>query len=130
MGSVSHYTGNGIGAKASADVLAHRIVKLTNTDQIRTVAPPSSNAGLFGIAAEAAASGNHVAVFTNGLGRLTVNGNSVNIAAGDKLKSTGSAGIGVKAATDKDEYIAIALEPATADGVEIDVLIIHGFLAA
>ena len=59
---------------------------------------------------------------------LLVNGNSVNIAAGDRLKSDAN-GFGVKAAADLDEYGAIALAPATADSVVIPVTLVSGTLS-
>ena len=52
---------------------------------------------------------------------LEVNGNSVNIGIGDGLKPT-TDGVGVKAATDKDIISAMALDVATADGIQIPVL--------
>jgi len=57
-----------------------------------------------------------------GISPAIVNGNSVNIAVGDPLKSD-SNGLLVKAATDKDRVVAIALQAATADGIYIDVLL-------
>lgn len=49
---------------------------------------------------------------------LTVNGNSSNISATDLLKAV-TGGIGVNQVADDEEYGAIALEAATADGVKI-----------
>lgn len=64
------------------------------------------------------ASGEYAPIALDGIGRVTVNANSVNIAAGDFIKPTGSAGIGVKA-NHGDSVCARALEPATADGAII-----------
>ena len=64
-------------------------------------------------------------VRTAGVGLLLVNGNSVNIAAGDSIVSA-AGGIGVKAATASatlQKTIGTALQPATADAVLIEVLI-------
>lgn len=58
-----------------------------------------------------------------GLSLLVVNGNSVNIAAGDPLESAAN-GIGVKSTADKKNVGAIATEAATADGVKISVLLL------
>lgn len=60
----------------------------------------------------------NVAVRSAGQAYLTVNGNSSNISAQDLLKSAGS-GIGVNQVADDEEYGAIALESADADGVKI-----------
>lgn len=66
--------------------------------------------------------GHATAIRRIGKALLTVNGNSVNIAVGDPLKSAAN-GIGVKAATDKDRALAIAEEAATTDGALIMVSI-------
>jgi hypothetical protein len=58
-----------------------------------------------------------------GISLLVVNGQGVNIAAGDILESV-AAGIGVKCTTDKHNICAIALQAATADGVKISVLLL------
>jgi len=55
---------------------------------------------------------------------LEVNGNSVNIAIGDRLKSAAS-GIGVKADTDGDIYGAVAREASTADNTVIRVDVVR-----
>ncbi|KKK93975.1 hypothetical protein LCGC14_2687490 [marine sediment metagenome] len=62
----------------------------------------------------------NVTVRESGTSFLTVNGNSDNIAAGDRIKST-TAGIGIKTTTDTNEIGATALEAATSDGVKIMV---------
>jgi hypothetical protein len=71
-----------------------------------------------------AAAGDMVNVQTDGECYLYVNGQSVNIAAGDPLTAT-TAGVGVKSTTDGDWIGAIALAPATADGVKILVRVIN-----
>lgn len=58
---------------------------------------------------------------------LTVNGQSANITARDKLKSY-TAGIGVKAESDHDKVGAIALESTSTDGVNILVELQPGSL--
>lgn len=55
-----------------------------------------------------------------GISLLEVNGNSVNIAAGDRLESAAD-GVGVKSTADKKYVGAVALQAATADGVKISV---------
>lgn len=58
-----------------------------------------------------------------GTTKLKVAGNSVNIAAGDPLKSDAS-GRGVKATSNNDKVGAIALEATTADDVYIEALLV------
>jgi len=61
-----------------------------------------------------------------GIGKLTVNGNSINIDIGDQLTPT-TGGLGVKVSTTDatPQYVgAIALEPSTADSENILVKIV------
>lgn len=85
--------------------------------------------GFAGIVTDTAADNAQTGLKLYGIYRLIVNGNSVNIAAGDPLKPTTS-GYGVKAATDKDKYSAIALEASTTDADNILVVLAHGFVSA
>ncbi len=78
-----------------------------------------------GIAPETVASGDPTAVATSGIGKLEVDGNANAIAAGDALIPLGdSTGKGGKSLVDGEGVGAIALEPSTADGDIIDVLIL------
>lgn len=83
----------------------------------------------FGITSSGVSSGEHVVVHHSGIGRLTVDGSGTAIVAGDRLKAA-SGGVGVKTVTDRDEYGAIALEPATTSGAVIRVKIISGQISA
>ena len=58
-----------------------------------------------------------------GLAWLIVDGNSVNIAAGDKLAANAS-GHGVKTVADGDDYGAVAQQASTADGDRISVQVV------
>lgn len=88
-------------------------------------------ATLIGICpAESGTIGDPVDLVRSGFVMARVNGNSVNIARGDKLKVAATTGRFVKAATDKDYYFLEAQEAATADGVLISALITRGYLAA
>lgn len=84
--------------------------------------PAGANAiPVIGVARFGGTSGQQVVIDLAGCVDLTVNGASVNIAAGDPIKVGTTTGIGVKAATDKDHAHAVANEAATADGVLISV---------
>jgi len=76
----------------------------------------------FLIAEDYASGDSRVTLYSEGEGLAKVNGNSVNIAAGDWLKTT-AGGVLIKAATDKDRVVAQALEASTADGDLIRVLL-------
>lgn len=78
-----------------------------------------------GITVETALVGKRTAQKQYGSALLTVNAQSVNIAVGDPIKPT-TGGIGVKAATNKDKYSAIAQGVSTTDGDVISVLIERG----
>lgn len=114
-------------ATASAAIeKAYRFVKQTTTQEENyKVAPADSGEEVLGISIARAAMGEPVGVALSSIGALEVNGASVNIAAGDKLKPA-TGGVGVKAADDGDAWGAIALEPATTDGAVIRVHIRHG----
>lgn len=87
------------------------------------IAATTADRDVIGISRKAAvATDSEIELVTLGVTMLEVNGNSVNIAAGDPLKPT-TAGVGVKGATDKDKCFAIAREAATADAVLIPVYI-------
>lgn len=114
---------------AVAAILGFRAVKhaTTGTEDMKfNVAGAGEEAA--GIAIGDADSGGSVGVAPIGFGMAHVNGLSVPIAAGDKLKPAAN-GILVKAGAG-DKYIAEAWEPATADGLDIRVWIQKGQLPA
>lgn len=118
-------------ATASAEFSApYRFAKQTTTaEENYKVAPAGAGEECLGIATARAGVGDPVGVATSSVGALEVNAASVNIAAGDKIKSAAN-GIGVKAATAADKWYAVALDPATTDGAVIRVLIRHGVVPA
>jgi hypothetical protein len=124
----SHMFPNGAdvwSATASAPTEPYRFMKQTTTaEESYRVAPAAATEPILGISIAGAASGEPVGVCTSSIGALRVNGGTTPIAAGDKLASITADGIGGKVAT--GEYGAIALEPATADGALIRVLIRSG----
>lgn len=78
-----------------------------------------------GKAADAA--GDRVAVCTKGMCKCKVNGNSVNIALGDILQTSGTAGIAIKLGTWAEKKVfARALKATTADGDIIPVFVNGG----
>lgn len=91
-----------------------------------------STDGPVGIVTNSPASGDPAIVVTVGqVTLLEVDGSGTAIVAGDYLKpSAGNNGIGIKAATNNDKYGAIALEPSTAAGDKIRVLVTVGFIGA
>lgn len=94
----------------------------TTAGQITT--PSGEDAkNIAGITRRTTTSGDLGEVVEEGRCYLEVNGNSVNIAVGDSVKCGTSAGIGIKADTDKDPALCTALEAATADNVVIVVRI-------
>ena len=86
-----------------------------------------ATSGFCGIIVESGADNAPTSIKFSGIFRLKVNGNSTNIASGDPLKPT-TGGLGVKAATNKDRYSAIALEAATTDATWIAVRLSTGVL--
>ena len=86
-----------------------------------------ATSGFCGIIVESGANNAPTSLKTSGIFRLKVNGQSVNIASGDPIKPT-TGGLGVKAATTKDLYSAIAMEAATTDATWIVVRLESGVL--
>jgi hypothetical protein len=127
--TVSHFDGPNATGVASGAISAGRFVKhVSTTAEGRVYASCGAGDRIDGIAAEGAAAGEPVVVFRTGSrGRLVVNAQSVNIAAGDRIKA-GANGVGVKATANGDKYGAIAASPANQDGVEIDVDVEIGYL--
>lgn len=78
-----------------------------------------------GVLQDDPAAGQYGSVQNYGITQCRVNGNSVNIAPGDKVGPS-AAGVGVKKTADGDPVFGVALEPATADGVIISVLLTIG----
>lgn len=99
------------------------------TNGVRNVKIATSGGKILGITgAKTATTNDNVPVVQGGQTHLIVNANSPNISAGDRLKSGGS-GIGVGSVADDEEYGAVALEAATADGALILVDIERGTLS-
>ena len=109
---------------------AFRIVTTDATNSTRlnrtAVIAAASTAPAIGILQNGVTAANEqVAVRISGISALIVNGNSVNIAAGDQIVAT-TAGVGIKIAAvgaTAQHVIGIAQEPATTDGATIDILI-------
>ena len=107
--------------KTENTVLANRAVVFSTTDG-NCKLPAGANAnGVIGITKYGAAADADCEIVEAGCAELTVNAASVNIAPGDPIKVGTTAGIGVKAATDKDHAFATARESATTDGALISV---------
>ena len=85
---------------------------------------------VIGVATADAVDDGAVGILKAGTGKVRVNANTTNIAAGDKLKVGTSTGIYVKA-NGGEVYSAIAMEPASADDALIYAVIIpHQYAAA
>jgi hypothetical protein len=122
LGTSRQFDGKVHPALATEAVEAYRFLKqATTAAEDYKVNYADAGEKPLGISVAEAASSEGVGVAVSGFGLLYVDANSVNIAAGDPIKATAD-GVGVKAG-DGDAYAAIALEPATADGAIIRVLI-------
>jgi hypothetical protein len=110
---------------AGADLSAkqHYIVKISAAN---TVDLCGAGEAAIGVLQNDPASGRAASVLIIGVTYMVVNGNSVNIAAGDPITSA-AGGVGVKGTTDKKGLIGYALQAATADGVKISVLLTGAF---
>jgi hypothetical protein len=131
--SASEFSGHCIEALAAEALTRYRFVDLAGTTAKEATKASIADSGdnPIGIVGDTVTTGRPVAVFTSGVGRLEVDGSGAAIAAGDYLKPDGgNAGKGIKAATDGNFYGARALEPSTADGDVIRVLIIQGMRGA
>lgn len=100
----------------------NRIVKMSAARQVTVCGANEPGIGILKNATDCTAAGRAAAVAIIGIANVTANGASPNIAAGDILES-GANGIAVKSTTDKHFIVGIALTAATADGVEIEVLL-------
>lgn len=108
------------GARDLTDYQYHAM-QITSAEVI-DYADTSAGNSVLGILqnADCDAAGRAAEVATEGTSLLRVDGNSVNIAPGDKLGSNSSYH-GVKVTADKAKYFCIALEPSTADNDLIEV---------
>jgi hypothetical protein len=109
--------------RAGAAINAYRAVVITSGEFVQAGAGSGTKGVHAYLSQDAYADGDTVTAFRSGDGLLTVNGNSVNIAAGDYIKTTAN-GIGVKAATAGDIASFRALAAATTDGaiIRVDIL--------
>jgi len=123
MPAMEQVSGN-LAGQANGAVTQYTFCSIDGDAEIAT-----ATSGFAGICTDTAADNVQTGLKVYGIYRLAVNGNSVNIAAMDPLKPT-TGGLGVKAATDKDKYSAIALEASTTDGDNIPVVLAHGFVSA
>lgn len=78
------------------------------------------------IATETAAEGAAVNVKFAGCALLLVNANSTNISGGSSKLMPTTAGYGIVAETDKDDYSCIAVGDSTTDADVIRVVLAHG----
>jgi hypothetical protein len=123
-----------IPALADGAVSQYRFVvgdtsKTTNS-KMYVAAAAGSTVPVLGISQNAVANGDdaeHLAFAIVGRSYLEVNANSENLDIGDRLvPTTGGVGIKASAASGTEQHIgAIALEPSTADGDVIRVLIVR-----
>ena len=105
-------------AAANLSTHQYKFVKLTSTGVDVTGAGEVCD----GVLMNDPETGEAATVMHSGISHLVVNGNSVNIAAGDPLESA-ALGIGVKSTADKKQVGAIARDPATVDGAIISVIV-------
>lgn len=120
---MSFFTGVTTSGKATAAIVANRfVISATTAEGSPRYTAASDQSRPVGIAMEAASAAEDVVpVAINGVGLLYVNANTTNIVAGDPI-TCGAAGVGVKATAD-DHVAAVALDPASADGVSIRVVL-------
>lgn len=96
-----------------------------DTPAITTATSAATNVGV--IRSTAAAGEGTDLVLSKKVVPLLVNGNSTNIAVGDFLAPT-TAGYGIKNATNRTAYNAIALQAATTDAATILALVEYGVI--
>jgi hypothetical protein len=116
---------------AGAALTAYTFVTIGVDRAVAVATSGSSNKGQFAYAIpEDYANGvDGVTLYHGGAGFAKVNGSGTAIAAGDPLK-TGASGILIKATAEDDIVVATALEPSTASGDVIEVLLNRYVLGA
>ena len=109
-------------APASTDLsnYQYHFVKLDSNNKLALAGATDAIFGILQDKPDAADETGLVAIA--GVSKLVVDAATVNIAVGDRLAANAN-GHGVKTTTEGDDYGAIALEPATADGVIIKVMV-------
>lgn len=100
----------------------NRIVKISAANQVNVCGAGEAGVGVLINYSDTDAAGKAAEVRHVGVANVTVNAQATPISAGDPLLSAAD-GIAVKAVTNKDLVIGIALAAATADGVKIPVLL-------
>lgn len=103
---------------------AHRLVRLDATDTNLADYPSGQFGEVFGITLHAAEAGKPVDVAVGGFAMLKVDGNAVNIAAGDSIVAHTNDGLGQKAAggaAGNRKCIGFACTSSTVDGDLISV---------
>lgn len=129
--ATGEFTGTTLSANASGDVAANRFVKMATTaNETLLVIECTDGQQAIGISTHAAADGEAVGVAVDGVGMLYVNAANANIAAMSLLNCIANDGVGGVEASDGQPYNAIALEPSTADGDKIRVLIVNAMRGA
>jgi hypothetical protein len=125
MGASEFFQGGSLSGKASGAVTGLTFVKqVTTANEAFLFALAGVGDTPIGVAADTVATTEDVTVFPVGtVGRMLVDGNAGTIAAGDYLKPN-ALGYGVKGSAG-NVVGAIALEPSTAAGDIIDVLVIQ-----
>lgn len=109
--------------EASADLSSYQYYCIQQ-DSNGKAALANATSDCYGILQNAPANaGDEAEIGMLGISKAKVNGNSVNIAYGDRL-APDSNGILVKTDTDGDDYLAVALQAATADGLIISVWLV------
>jgi len=108
---------------ADLSTYSNRFVMLSAGKTVNVCDASHIPIGILQNAKDCTAAGRAASVRVLGVAMLTVNANSPNIAAGDWIGPTTN-GIGIQMTADKKIVGAIALEAATADGVEIEVLLV------
>jgi len=118
------FTNELIGGQANGAVVEFTFGSYDGSGEIAT-----ATSGFAGIIVSTAADNALTSLKTGGIFRLWVDAQSTNIAAMDPIKPT-TDGHGVKAASDGDQFSAIALEASTTNDDCILVFISHGYVDA
>ena len=116
-----------IDAPCAAAVTAYTFGALNaDTPSVATATSAATNVGVIVNTTDTAGDGAGL-VLTGKVVPLLVNGNSTNIAVGDFIAPT-TAGYGIKNATNRTAYNAIALQAATTDAATILVKVEYGVI--